>query len=252
MPLSGLSFEKDAEDLTKKVLDFFERVRYSYLSARNNPSEYSDKWAESVEHIREKYDKLDNFSSEMKNYVDEKTVFDNDAKNPTSLEAKRLFEAVKDMRFKSDKVTDPFSKEFGEDEVVDTLLANKSLLIAFMHYALRSHSNALPKKVWVSQKLKPDNITGGVMGLDLDENDIALYITEHYGAEDKDTTRIESKVKGAMKTLKDMYLDNYEESKFDNLVEVDIKKSKDEKAAIDFLYRRNMMGCEYNYTRKAM
>ena len=235
MPLSGLSFEKDAEDLTKKVLDFFERVRYSYLSARNNPSEYSDKWAESVEHIREKYDKLDNFSSEMKNYVDEKTVFDNDAKNPTSLEAKRLFEAVKDMRFKSDKVTDPFSKEFGEDEVVDTLLANKSLLIAFMHYALRSHSNALPKKVWVSQKLKPDNITGGVMGLDLDENDIALYITEHYGAEDKDTTRIESKVKGAMKTLKDMYLDNYEESKFDNLVEVDIKKSEEKKAAIDFI-----------------
>ena len=164
MPLSGLSFEKDAEDLTKKVLGFFERVRYSYLSARNNPSEYSDKWAESVEHIREKYDKLDNFSSEMKNYVDEKTVFDNDAKNPTSLEAKRLFEAVKDMRFKSDKVTDPFSKEFGEDEVVDTLLANKSLLIAFMHYALRSHANALPKKVWISQKLKPETIFNRVIG----------------------------------------------------------------------------------------
>ena len=238
MPISGLEFEKETEDLTKEVLDFFEKVRYAYLSARNNPSEYSDDWAESVEYIKEQYDSLSDFSSELKDYVDEKIVFDKGAKKPESVEAKKLFEAVKDMRFRSDKVTDPFSKKFGEDDVIPTMLENESVLIAFLHYALRSHSKALPNKAWDTKNLDPDEITDGFMGLDLDENDLGLYIIEHYGKEDEDNKRIESKVKNGLKTLKDMFLREYEKPRWDNLLEVDIKKeekSDEEKAEIDFI-----------------
>ena len=36
MKSSGVSFEKETEALTKRVLDFFERIRYAYLSAKEN------------------------------------------------------------------------------------------------------------------------------------------------------------------------------------------------------------------------
>ena len=45
--LSGLLFEKDKSGgLTKRVLDFFERVRYAYLSAKDDPKEYGPKMEE--------------------------------------------------------------------------------------------------------------------------------------------------------------------------------------------------------------
>ena len=44
MPHSGLAFEKEEDGLTKRVLDFFERTRFAYLSAREDPSEYGPKW----------------------------------------------------------------------------------------------------------------------------------------------------------------------------------------------------------------
>ena len=53
-----------------------------------------DDWAESVEYIKEQYDSLVTFF-ELKDYVDEKIVFDKGAKKPESVEAKKLFEAVK-------------------------------------------------------------------------------------------------------------------------------------------------------------
>ena len=36
MKSSGGPFEKETEALMKRVLDFFERVRYAYLSAKEN------------------------------------------------------------------------------------------------------------------------------------------------------------------------------------------------------------------------
>ena len=40
--------------------------------------------------------------------------------------------------------------------------------------------------------LKPDEISQGAMGLDLEVKDIPIYITEHYGDEKTDTRRIKS------------------------------------------------------------
>ena len=55
----------------------------------------------------------------------------------------------------------------------------------FLHYAIRSHSNAIPKKVWIKNNLPPDEITQGSMGLDLEIDDIELYMKEHYGENKK-------------------------------------------------------------------
>ena len=234
---SGLEFEKKKEDLTRTILDFFEQTRFAYLSAREDKGTYQKEWAEVVDKIRDDFDSLNALSSEIKDYLEEKTLFDKDAKDPESIQAKRVYEAVKDMRFQSDKVSDPFSKKFG-DEVIDALLDNQGTLVSFLHYALRSHSNALPRKVWAKADLEPDELTNGVMGLDLAESDLATYIIEHYGAEGKDSSRMKSKVKGAMKLLDELYNETYSEDKWQGLLELDLEKaekSEEEKAEIDFM-----------------
>ena len=48
MTTSGVSFEKETKALSKRVVDFFERVRYAYLSAKENPKEYSKNWKATV------------------------------------------------------------------------------------------------------------------------------------------------------------------------------------------------------------
>lgn len=236
---TGLMFEKETEDLTRAILDFFEKTRYAYLSAREDKAEYEKEWHEVIDKIRDDYDSLNKLSEELKKYLEEKVLFDKSAKDPTTLEAKKVYEAVKDMRFQSKKVSDPFSKKF-EGDVINTLLESDRLFIAFIHYALRSHSNALPDKIWEEHDMEGDDITQGVMGLDLEMDDIPLYIIEHYGAEDEDQSRIKSKFKGALKQLDKMFNGVYEDEQWDNLVELDLEKSEDEKSEdekseIDFI-----------------
>ena len=240
MPQTGISFEKKTNDLSKRVLDFFERIRYSFLSAKDDPSEYGSKWKSSVEEIRDMFDSLDDFSKELKKYVEEKDIFSGEAKDPTSVTAQRIYDNIKEMRFKSKSVSDPFSKTLGDD-VVDKFLEKEHHLIAFLHYAIRSHNNAIPKQVWIENDLPPDEITQGSMGLDLEIDDIELYIKEHYG-ENKQTDRLSSKVKGALDKLEDMFIEKYGEDNWEDLEEVDIPtlkkaetKSEEEKSAIDFL-----------------
>ena len=48
--------------------------------------------------------------------------------------------------------------------------------------------------------MKPDTITRGLDGLDLEVDDIALYIIEHYG-DGKDSKKVENKVKSALDML---------------------------------------------------
>ena len=140
-------FDKKDKHLTKRILTFFEKVRFSYLSAKEDPSEYGDKWRETVKSVRKQFDALNDFARELKKYVDEKLPFDDNTMDPESIQAEKLYKAIKEMRFKSEEVSDPFGKQIGEDKVVDALLENDSLFIVFIHYALRSHSNALPDKL---------------------------------------------------------------------------------------------------------
>ena len=237
MPRSGLAFEKEEDGLTKRVLDFFERTRFAYLSAKEDPSEYGKKWKDIVKKIREDFDQMSNFARELKEYVTEKILFDDDVYDPKSGTAESLFKEIKEMRFKSEKISDPFSKLLGDD-VIDTFMEKPDVFISFIHYAMRSHPNKMPDKIYESQKLKPDQITQGTMGLDLKVEDIPLYIIEHYGAEGKDTRRVKSKFKSAFSRLKEMYNETYPEDKWDSLVDLDVvkaEKSEEEKQEVDFI-----------------
>jgi len=233
MKTSGVSFEKETKALSKRVLDFFERVRYAYLSAKENPKEYGKNWKATVKSIREEYDGLGEFASELKDNVKEKELFDDKVYDAESLLARRVYEDVKRMRFESKGAADPFSEQLG-NKVLEVLLDDKATFAAFIHYALRSHSNPLPKKAWEESKLKPDEITQGYMGLDLEEKDIPLYIIEHYG-DDKDSKRVEGKFREALGLLEEVYNSSYSEDKWEALRDIDIAKSEEMKEDIDFI-----------------
>ena len=233
MTTSGVAFEKDAA-FTKRVLDVFEKIRFSYLSALQDPKEYRNEWKNAVKSVRKTFDDLNDFTREMKKFVDDKYLFDDEVENPTSIQAKKLYDDIKRMRFSSKKISDPFSEQLGNN-VLDELLENESMMIAFLHYAIRTETLPIKDKAWKKQGLKPDEITSGYKGLDLKVDDIALYIMEHYG-EGKDTERVEDKVEAAMKKLEKLYFENHTEEEWKNLVALDnkLKKSEEEKSEVDF------------------
>ena len=226
MPRSGLEFDKKSKPLTKRILNFFEKARYAYLSALEDKTEYGEKWKKTVKQIQKEFDGLDNFTREMKKYIDEDNLFDKEIDDPESASAQKLWSSIKEMRFKSDKVSDPFSEQLG-DKVIETLLKDDSVFMAFIHFALRSHSNALPDKMLESNGLNPDEITDGEMGLDLKPEDIPLYITEHYG-DDKDTKRIKTKFEALFKKFKSIFTQKYDDDELDNLLEIDMPVIKKE------------------------
>jgi hypothetical protein len=72
MVMIGAFVGKD-DAMTKRVLDFYEDIRYKYLSAKEDPKEYAKAWKEAVRKIRDDFDDLGDFSSALKDYVDEKS-----------------------------------------------------------------------------------------------------------------------------------------------------------------------------------
>jgi len=227
MPRSGLVFDKKSKPLTKRILNFFERIRFSYLSAKEDPKEYGTKWKESVKKLREQFDGLDDFTREIKKYVDEETLFDEQSLDPESNQAEELYKSIRKMRFKSNKVSDPFAIAIGEDKVVEKLMEHDYLFVAFIHYAMRSHANVLPDKLLEAHGFKADNITQGVLGLDLEPKDIPIYLSEHYG-DDVDTKRLKSKFKKLFSQFKSMFNEQYDDDNWENLIELDINKSEDD------------------------
>ena len=224
---------KDSKALAKRILDFYEDVRYNYLSAKDNSKQYRKEWIRSVKQIRDDFDGLGEFSNALKKYLDEDNVFSKEAMNVESYDAKQLYESIKEMRFNSDELNDPFAKQMGKN-VIKNLLRSPNIYATFIHYALRSDTQSIPAKAWVKHDLKPDNLTNGADGLDLAIKDIPLYIMEHYG-DDDDTTRVESKFKGALELLKKVFLEMHSDEEWDELIQIELKKSEEEKAEIDFI-----------------
>jgi len=236
---TGVFVEKKTGAMAKRVLDFYEDVRYKYLSALEDKKEYGNDWKKSIKKIREDFDGLGDFSAEMKKYLDEDNVFNDEVNNPESNAAEKLYNSIKRMRFNSDEINDPFAKQMG-DKVVETLVKNPSVYAMFIHYALRAHAHSIKEEAWKAHDLKPDEITQGAKGLDLKLEDIPLYITEHYG-DNADTTRVKGKFNGALKLLEKVYMEENTKDNWDALLALDISKSEDEdddkeeKSEIDFI-----------------
>ena len=238
---SGVFVTKKTDAMAKRVLDFYEDVRYKYLSAIEDPKEYGSEWKKAVKKIRSDFDGLGKFTSEVKQYLEEDNVFNDEVLNPESNAAKKLYDSIKEMRFKSKEMNDPFAKQMGE-KVVETLITKPSVYAMFIHYALRAHTHSIKEEAWEAHDFKPDEITEGAKGLDLKLEDIPLYIIEHYG-DDVDTTRVKSKFKGALKLLEEVYLEVNSPDNWDKLIAIDIKKdegesgikSEDKKSEISFI-----------------
>jgi hypothetical protein len=192
------NIEKDKRP-SQEIINLFEKVRVAYLSAKTDPKEYGSRWRNAVEMVQEMVDDLDAAGKELKDYVDTKSLDDKEINNPESSTAKTLFENIKLLRYSSELVEDPFSKRFKYD-VLDELLENPETMVKFLHYALRADSDTLPDEVYDIKDMKPDTVTQGLEGLDLEADDIALYIIEHYG-DGKDSKEVEKKVEAGMQML---------------------------------------------------
>jgi len=241
MPKSGLLFEKKG-NASNQILQLFERVRVAYLSARTDPKEYGSKWRSAIEYIKEEYDDSGKFGEELKRYIDDKDLNNEDASDVTTTIAEKIYEAVKKLRYASDEVSDPFAKHF-KDNVLEALLESPETMVKFLHYAMRNDNKALNPSIYSVKDMEPDTITDGLMGLDLEVDDIPLYIIEHYG-DGKDSKKVEKKVKSAMAMLELLFFSKHNEEDWEELEDIDmetdtpkkmIEKSETEKGKTDFI-----------------
>jgi hypothetical protein len=240
MPKSGLLFEKGKA--SNEILQCFERVRVAYLSARTDPKEYGSKWRSAVEYLRDNYDDSDEFGEELKKYIDSKDLENEDALDVTTTIAEKVYESVKRMRYASEQVSDPFSKNF-KDNVLEALLESPETMVKFVHYAMRNDNKALNPSIYSVKDMEPDTITDGLMGLDLEVEDIPLYIIEHYG-DGKDSKKVEKKVKAALNMLELLFFSKHSEEEWEELEDIDmevetpkkmIQKSETQKGKTDFI-----------------
>ena len=248
-----LLIEKD-KSISTDILRLFERTRVAYLSARTDPKEYGSKWRNAVNKIKEAYEMADALSNELKDFIDDDLLEAKDVLDVTTNNAEKLYEAIKALRYSSEEVSDPFAKKF-KGNVLEALLDSPELMIKFVHYAIREDDKALPKEAYSIKDMKPDDITEGLMGLDLEVDDVALYIIEHYG-DGKDSKKVESKVKAAMNMLELIFLSKNTKEEWAELEDIDTdmdeekatknneqddkvilkeKKSDEEKAQSDFI-----------------
>ena len=189
---------KEQTSLSKKIRSYFERVRVAYLSARDNPREFKTKWAKAVDDIKGQWDDTDELARTFKKYLEEETLFHKEAKNPESVQAERIYESIKRMRY-SFVSNDPFIKRYGKD-LFNELMRDSTLFAQFIHWATRNTKFAVKKEKWAANNLQPDEISEGQSGLDLQSSDLVAFISTHYG-DDDDTSRLKSKFNGAMKLL---------------------------------------------------
>jgi ATP-dependent DNA ligase len=222
------------ESPSEEIIRLFEKTRVAYLSAREDPKEYGGRWRRAVEDLRELRSKTDALGSVLEDYLNENLLERNDALDPQTNEASKVYESIKNMRLSADEANDPFTKKY-KDKVLEVLLEEPETMAKFVHYALRNGNDALPKKVWSIKDMQPDEITDGFPGLDLEVDDIPLYIIEQYG-DGKDSNKVESKVSSALDLLEMFYLSEHKEEELDELKEIEkAEKSVEEKAQSDFL-----------------
>ena len=79
-------------------------------------------------------------------------------------------------------------------------MSNPETMMKFVHYALRNDNEALSPELLAIKDIEKDDITEGLEGLDLESDDISLYIIEHYG-DGKDSKKVERKSRPLWKCL---------------------------------------------------
>lgn len=222
--------EKD-KTTSDEIVRLFEKIRVAYLSARTDPKEYGSKWRSAIDNLIESYEDSNALSNELKNFIDNSDLEADDVKDPQSQNAEKIFEGIKSLRYSSESIDDPFAKKF-KGNVLEALLSSTGNMVKFLHYAIRVDDKTLSPDIYSVKDIEPDDITGGLKGLDLEVDDIDLYIIEHYG-DGKDSNKVKSKVKAAMSILELIFLSKNDKDNWEELEEIEglpVKKSKEEKS----------------------
>ena len=201
----------------------------SYLSALSDKKTYGKKWVGEIKTLRKQWDDIDDFAQAIKESITEKELFSDEAENIESDTARKIYEQIKELRYSSELVKDPFVNEY-KDEVLDKLMESEGLFAQFIHWAIRNHDKSFSAEAWEKNDLPADELTEGFRGLNLAPEDVVDFIVEHYG-DGKDTKRIEGKFNAAEKLLEEIYIAHHSESTWDSLVSF----KKAEKAESHFL-----------------
>ena len=78
-----------------QVIRFFEKMRVSYLSALSDPKSYRKKWVAEIKSLREQWDDIDDFAKALKDTIDEKQLFSNEANDMKVIPLERFMKILK-------------------------------------------------------------------------------------------------------------------------------------------------------------
>ena len=203
------------DPISRSLRALYEDVRVAYLSARERPKDYRDKWITVVDKLKLKWDSPQDIGDLLREKMDESLLFDENSKDPTSAKAKRIYEGMKQLTQDADVNKDPFRKKFGE-ELPKILVTDKTTLAMFLHWAYRLGRGALDN--WKNHTKVHDNFTEGYVGLDLTDEEIFDWMEENYG-EELNLKRIKSKLDGARQLLYQVFTEDHTPKEWNQLVD---------------------------------
>ena len=186
---------------SRDIRELYNKVRVSYLSARERPKDYRDEWEATLDSIRQRWDSPSDLGDILRDKMEENLLFSDAVKDPKGAKAKRVYETMKDLKEHDSLTNDPFRKKYGE-KLPDKLIKDKTILAMFLHWAYREGRGALDN--WEEVIEKPDNFTEGYVGLDLIDSEIYTWLKTNYG-EDIDITRLKTKIPAARELLYEVY-----------------------------------------------
>ena len=97
-----LLLQKDKDPLTVRVIQFFEKMRMSYLSALSDKKTYGKKWVGEIKTLRKQWDDIDDFAQAIKESITEKELFSDEAENIESDTARKIYEQINELIYSSE------------------------------------------------------------------------------------------------------------------------------------------------------
>ena len=204
-----------ADPTSRDIRSLYDKVRVSYLSARERPKDYKDEWETTLESLRQRWDSPSNIGDILRDKMEENLLFSDEVKDPLGAKAKRVYETIRDLNNDSSLTNDPFMKKYG-DTLHTKLVRDKNVLAMFLHWAYRTGRGALDN--WEEHTNEPDNFTEGYIGLDLTDKELFSWLKKNYG-EKINLTRIKTKIPAAQQLLYKVYTSEHTPQEWNELID---------------------------------
>ena len=80
---------------SRDIRELYNKVRVSYLSARERPKDYSDEWETTLETLRQRWDSPSDLGDILRDKMEENLLYSDAVKDPRGAKAKRVYELLK-------------------------------------------------------------------------------------------------------------------------------------------------------------